>query len=112
LKNNGYKFNIKLIPVKMNNEKVNQLIGDRFTVITKKKVRYEGTLKNLDLKSGFIILEDVKVYGTEDRETDHPVSASELILPVNSFHSSDIESINRIEIVCCTICLIFIFFFF
>jgi small nuclear ribonucleoprotein (snRNP)-like protein len=77
-------------------DQLEKLVGNKFSVITQDSVRYEGTLKDLDLKTSFIILENVKVHGTEDREGKRFVPPEELVLPVHSFHSSNIQSINMV----------------
>ncbi|KAH7823268.1 putative protein LSM14 [Monocercomonoides exilis] len=70
------------------------LIGSRFSILTHNQVRYEGTLTSVDVESSYIILSKVVNFGTEGRKTDAPDEKSDKIVPVMSFHASDIAHID------------------
>eukprot|EP00567_Pseudictyota_dubia_P015307 CAMPEP_0197442860 /NCGR_PEP_ID=MMETSP1175-20131217/8774_1 /TAXON_ID=1003142 /ORGANISM="Triceratium dubium, Strain CCMP147" /LENGTH=107 /DNA_ID=CAMNT_0042973413 /DNA_START=45 /DNA_END=364 /DNA_ORIENTATION=- len=46
----------------------NPLLGSRISLISKKNIRYEGTLYSINEADATVALENVRSYGTEGRE--------------------------------------------
>lgn len=69
-------------------------IGSRISLISKADIRYEGNLYSVDPEECTIALSSVQSYGTEDRETNYPVSAQSQVYDYILFRGSDIKDIR------------------
>ena len=73
-------------------------IGSKISLISKKDIRYEGILYNINKKEATVALQRVRSYGTEDRRPP-----SEAVPPSNSsfdyiiFNGADIKDLHVCE---------------
>jgi len=76
----------------------NPLIGSRISLISKKNIRYEGTLYSINEQDATVALQNVKSYGTEGREQQDPtgtfVPTQDAIHPYLVFRGSDIKDLH------------------
>lgn len=76
----------------------NPLIGSRISLISKKNIRYEGTLYSINEADATVALQNVKSYGTEGREQTDPsgtfVPAQDTVHPYLVFRGSDIKDLH------------------
>jgi len=76
----------------------NPLIGSRISLISKKNIRYEGTLYSINEQDATVALQNVKSYGTEGREQADPsgtfVPTQDAIHPYLVFRGSDIKDLH------------------
>eukprot|EP00924_Labyrinthula_sp_SR-Ha-C_P015033 maker-scaffold_9-snap-gene-6.48-mRNA-1 protein AED:0.15 eAED:0.15 QI:90/1/1/1/1/1/4/168/312 len=71
------------------------LLGATISLISKKDVRYEGTLAEVNSEESTISLENVKVFGTEDRRTgEGSMAPRDDIFAYVVFSGSDIKDLN------------------
>jgi protein LSM14 len=62
----------------------NPLLGNRISLVSKKNIRYEGTLYSINEANATVALQNVKSYGTEGREkTD---AATTFVAPQDAVH--------------------------
>mmetsp|Transcript_37171 Transcript_37171/g.52516 ORF Transcript_37171/g.52516 Transcript_37171/m.52516 type:complete len:381 (+) Transcript_37171:45-1187(+) len=76
----------------------NPLIGSRISLISKKNIRYEGTLYSINETDATVALQNVKSYGTEGREKMDGattfVPPQDAIHPYLVFRGSDIKDLH------------------
>lgn len=65
----------------------NPLLGNRISLISKKNIRYEGTLYSINESDATVALQDVKSFGTEGRELLDTTGASTFVPPNDVVHS-------------------------
>ena len=53
----------------------NPLLGSRISLISKKSIRYEGTLYSINEQDATVALQNVRAYGTEGRENETSADA-------------------------------------
>jgi len=74
------------------------LLGNRISLISKKNIRYEGTLYSINEADATVALADVRSYGTEGREKVEPISAyvppQDSIHPYLLFRGCDIKDLH------------------
>lgn len=61
--------------------------GSRISLISKKNIRYEGTLYSINEGDATVALQDVKSYGTEGRELLDTTGASTFVPPNDVVHA-------------------------
>ena len=54
----------------------NPLLGSRISLISKKSIRYEGTLYSINEQDATVALQNVRAYGTEGRENETSADAN------------------------------------
>ena len=64
-----------------------QFIGSRISLISKKNIRYEGTLYSINESDSTVALQDVKSFGTEGRELLDTTGASTFVPPNDVVHA-------------------------
>ena len=64
-----------------------QMIGSRISLISKKNIRYEGTLYSINESDATVALQSVKSYGTEGRELLDTTGASTFVPPNDVVHA-------------------------
>ena len=69
-------------------------LGSKISLISKSEIRYEGILYTLDTKDSTVALSKVRLFGTEDRPTDCPVTPREEIYEYIIFRGSEIKDIR------------------
>lgn len=72
-------------------------LGSRISLISKADIRYEGRLFTVDPQECTIALAGVQSFGTEDRETQYPISPQSQIYEYILFRGSDIKDIRVIN---------------
>lgn len=74
------------------------LLGNRISLISKKNIRYEGTLYSINEADATVALADVKSYGTEGRDKLEPLSAyvpqQDAVHPYLLFRGCDIKDLH------------------
>mmetsp|Transcript_1689 Transcript_1689/g.3949 ORF Transcript_1689/g.3949 Transcript_1689/m.3949 type:complete len:283 (-) Transcript_1689:530-1378(-) len=65
----------------------NPLLGSRISLISKKNIRYEGTLYSINEAESTVALENVRSYGTEGRELLDTTGASTFVPPQDIVHA-------------------------
>jgi len=70
------------------------LIGSRISLISKKDIRYEGTLFTIDPNEATVALQNVRSHGTEGRANGEQVPPSENIFPYVMFRGCDIKDLH------------------
>ena len=63
------------------------IIGSRISLISKKNIRYEGTLYSINESDATVALQSVKSYGTEGRELLDTTGASTFVPPNDVVHA-------------------------
>ena len=64
-----------------------QILGSRISLISKKNIRYEGTLYSINESDATVALENVKSFGTEGRELLDTTGASTFVPPQDIVHA-------------------------
>lgn len=64
----------------------NPLLGNRISLISKKNIRYEGTLYSINEADATVALENVRSYGTEGREKTDPSGCVAFVPPQDAVH--------------------------
>lgn len=72
-------------------------LGSKISLISKADIRYEGRLFTVDPQECTIALASVRSFGTEDRETQHPVPAQNQVYDYILFRGTDIKDIRVIN---------------
>lgn len=76
----------------------NPLLGNRISLISKKNIRYEGTLYSINEADATVALADVRSYGTEGREKIDPNAAyvppQDAVHPYLLFRGCDIKDLH------------------
>lgn len=77
----------------------NPLLGNRISLISKKNIRYDGTLYSINEADATVALADVRSYGTEGREKLDPnpaayVPPQETVHPYLLFRGCDIKDLH------------------
>lgn len=76
----------------------NPLLGNRISLISKKSIRYEGTLYSINEADATVALADVRSYGTEGREKLDPSAAyvppQDAVHPYLLFRGCDIKDLH------------------
>lgn len=74
----------------------NPLLGSRISLISKKNIRYEGTLYLINEADATVALQNVRSYGTEGREseTETFVPAQDQVYPHLLFRGCDIKDLH------------------
>lgn len=74
------------------------LLGNRISLISKKNIRYEGTLYSINESNATVALQNVRSYGTEGRETTEPdtsyVPPQDEVHPYLLFRGCDIKDLH------------------
>lgn len=76
---------------------IRHLLGSRISLISKKNIRYEGTLYSINESDATVALQNVKSYGTEGREQADGstfVPPQDAIHPYLVFRGSDIKDLH------------------
>jgi len=76
----------------------NPLLGSRISLISKKNIRYEGTLYSINESDATVALQNVRAYGTEGREVEEEGSAfvapQDQVHPYLLFRGCDIKDLH------------------
>jgi len=76
----------------------NPLLGNRISLISKKNIRYEGTLYSINESDATVALQNVKSYGTEGREKTEEgctfVPPQDAVHPYLLFRGCDIKDLH------------------
>jgi len=76
----------------------NPLLGNRISLISKKNIRYEGTLYSINETNATVALQNVRSYGTEGREESDPattfVAPQDAVHPYLLFRGCDIKDLH------------------
>lgn len=76
----------------------NPLLGSRISLISKKNIRYEGTLYSINEANATVALQNVRSYGTEGREQLDPetsfVAPQDAVHPYLLFRGCDIKDLH------------------
>lgn len=74
----------------------NPLLGSRISLISKKNIRYEGTLYSINEADATVALQNVRAYGTEGRETESEsfVPPQDQVHPYLLFRGCDIKDLH------------------
>lgn len=73
----------------------NPLLGSRISLISKKNIRYEGTLYSINESDATVALQNVRSYGTEGRETEASfVPPQDVVHPYLLFRGCDIKDLH------------------
>mmetsp|Transcript_8765 Transcript_8765/g.15884 ORF Transcript_8765/g.15884 Transcript_8765/m.15884 type:complete len:286 (+) Transcript_8765:136-993(+) len=76
----------------------NPLLGSRISLISKKNIRYEGTLYSINESDATVALQNVKSYGTEGREKTQEgctfVPPQDAVHPYLLFRGCDIKDLH------------------
>eukprot|EP00616_Rhizochromulina_sp_CCMP1243_P009019 CAMPEP_0118964054 /NCGR_PEP_ID=MMETSP1173-20130426/1830_1 /TAXON_ID=1034831 /ORGANISM="Rhizochromulina marina cf, Strain CCMP1243" /LENGTH=421 /DNA_ID=CAMNT_0006912475 /DNA_START=104 /DNA_END=1370 /DNA_ORIENTATION=- len=70
------------------------LIGSRISLISKKEIRYEGILYDINKRDATIALKNVRSFGTEDREAPIAVKPSQDVHEFVKFRGMDIRDLH------------------
>ncbi|CAD6580380.1 MAG: hypothetical protein ASARMPREDX12_004194 [Alectoria sarmentosa] len=73
-----------------------EYIGSRISLISKRDIRYVGTLHEISSENSTVALEQVKSFGTEGRNPEDEVPASDNVYEYIVFRGSDVKDL-RIE---------------
>lgn len=73
-----------------------EYIGSRISLISKRDIRYVGTLHEISSENSTVALEQVKSFGTEGRNHEDEVPASDNVYEYIVFRGSDVKDL-RIE---------------
>ncbi|MCJ1294083.1 hypothetical protein MMC34_005640 [Xylographa carneopallida] len=73
-----------------------EFIGSRISLISKRDIRYVGTLHEISSENSTVALEQVVSFGTEGRRSDDEVPASDNVYEYIVFRGSDVKDL-RIE---------------
>ncbi|RMZ83843.1 hypothetical protein DV737_g1474, partial [Chaetothyriales sp. CBS 132003] len=73
------------------------LIGQRFSLISKSQIRYEGILHEINPEQSTIALEEVYSFGTEGREVANFIPATQQKYDYIVFRGSDVKDISIVE---------------
>jgi len=63
------------------------ILGSRISLISKKNIRYEGTLYSINEADSTVALQDVKSFGTEGRELLDATGSSTFVPPNDQVHA-------------------------
>jgi protein LSM14 len=73
-------------------------VGNRISLISKKNIRYEGTLYSINEANATVALQNVRSYGTEGREKTEPdtsfVAPQDAVHPYLLFRGQDIKDLH------------------
>lgn len=74
----------------------NPLLGSRISLISKKNIRYEGTLYSINEADATVALQNVRSYGTEGRESESEtfVPPQDQVHPYLLFRGCDIKDLH------------------
>lgn len=76
----------------------NPLLGSRISLISKKNIRYEGTLYSINEVDATVALQNVRAFGTEGREKTDPtctfVAPQDAVHPYLLFRGCDIKDLH------------------
>lgn len=74
----------------------NPLLGSRISLISKKNIRYEGTLYSINEADATVALQTVRAYGTEGREPDPDafLPPQDAVHPYLLFRGCDIKDLH------------------
>eukprot|EP00521_Asterionellopsis_glacialis_P012425 CAMPEP_0195291932 /NCGR_PEP_ID=MMETSP0707-20130614/8512_1 /TAXON_ID=33640 /ORGANISM="Asterionellopsis glacialis, Strain CCMP134" /LENGTH=330 /DNA_ID=CAMNT_0040352293 /DNA_START=167 /DNA_END=1160 /DNA_ORIENTATION=- len=75
----------------------NPLLGNRISLISKKNIRYEGTLYSINESDATVALQDVRSFGTEGREETEGgnfVGPQDTVHPYLLFRGCDIKDLH------------------
>eukprot|EP01006_Ploeotia_vitrea_P033585 TRINITY_DN65592_c10_g4_i1.p1 TRINITY_DN65592_c10_g4~~TRINITY_DN65592_c10_g4_i1.p1 ORF type:complete len:327 (+),score=4.66 TRINITY_DN65592_c10_g4_i1:82-1062(+) len=72
---------------------LDQLLGSKISLISQQDIRYEGVLFSINAQESSIVLQKVKCYGTEDRETSQFVPINNNLMPFVSFPGNEIKDL-------------------
>jgi protein LSM14 len=80
-------------------ESLNALIGSVLIIISKRKIRYEGILHDIDAAHAAVALRDVKCFGTENRvhAESEIVLGDDKVHPFVVFHGPDISDLQILK---------------
>jgi protein LSM14 len=72
------------------------ILGSKISLISKKNIRYEGTLYSINETDATVALQNVRAFGTEGRETEDSIAvpASDQIHPYLLFRGQDIKDLH------------------
>lgn len=72
------------------------ILGSKISLISKKNIRYEGTLYSINETDATVALQNVRAFGTEGRETEDAVAvpATDQIHPYLLFRGQDIKDLH------------------
>ncbi|KAL8704049.1 MAG: hypothetical protein Q9201_002787 [Fulgogasparrea decipioides] len=73
-----------------------EFIGSRISLISKRDIRYVGTLHEINSENSTVALENVVSWGTEGRDPENEVPPSETVYEYIVFRGSDVKDL-RIE---------------
>ena len=73
------------------------LIGQRFSLVSKSQIRYEGILHEINPEQSTIALEEVYSFGTEGRKVDNFIPATQQKYDYIVFRGSDVKDISIVE---------------
>lgn len=73
-----------------------EYIGSRISLISKRDIRYVGTLHEISSENSTVALEHVKSFGTEGRNPEDEVATSDYVYEYIVFRGSDVKDL-RIE---------------
>lgn len=76
---------------------MDNLIGQRFSLISKSEIRYVGTLHEINPQESTIALEEVFSFGTEDRKVDNFIAPSQQKYDYIIFRGTDVKDIKLAE---------------
>ncbi|KAL8712529.1 MAG: hypothetical protein Q9225_006936 [Loekoesia sp. 1 TL-2023] len=75
---------------------MSEFIGSRISLISKRDIRYVGTLHNINSDNSTVALENVVSWGTEGRDPENEVPPSDTVYEYIVFRGSDVKDL-RIE---------------
>ncbi|RMZ87393.1 hypothetical protein DV736_g5381, partial [Chaetothyriales sp. CBS 134916] len=78
-------------------DSMEHLIGQRFSLISKSQIRYEGILHEINPEQSAIALEEVYSFGTEGREVANFIPATQQKYDYIVFRGSDVKDISIAE---------------
>ncbi|CAM9150066.1 unnamed protein product, partial [Ectocarpus sp. 4 AP-2014] len=70
------------------------LVGSRISLISKKNIRYEGTLYNINTSDASLALQNVRSFGTEGRVEGHVIPPSQVLHDFVCFRGQDIMDLH------------------